>query len=333
MKVKPKANPEKLKFFLDFVKEVICKNDEAIVDWVLSYFAHVVQSPWELERSSIVLFGPEGIGKSFFVKTIGLLLEGYYLSTDKADSVVGNFNSILVDKLLINLNEAVFSGSSKENEAIKAKITEETLTINRKMLPEETVNNYARVIITTNQEVPVRAHEGNRRYLILGVSDKYKGDTTYWKVYKRQMDDPEFAPALMAYLGDYDYSKVALDLPPMTADKAEVIKAGYIGAEAFMLEMVETGFIPGTGKQFDCSEKSYRGEAGVSKRAIYDAYFETSSKWGRSVPWNNVRFWKKFREWFPSMEETKPSGEGRMVVLIHQKMKEDFARLGIGTLA
>ncbi|WP_171175891.1 hypothetical protein [Ruegeria sp. HKCCA4633] len=80
--VEPKS--EDASRFLSFVREVICSSDEQAYQYLMSYFAHMVQRPRELPGTAIVLLGSQGVGKGFFMQQMGALVTNHYVQITQA---------------------------------------------------------------------------------------------------------------------------------------------------------------------------------------------------------------------------------------------------------
>lgn len=168
--------------FLDFVRDVICGGRADAFEYVLKWQAHMLQRPWELPETALILAGPEGLGKGQFVATLTEIvgLPNTYIATH-AGQVGGNFNSHLEGRILVNANEAAWAGRRDEFNALKALITDPLISFEAKGIPARTGNNFARVIMTTNEGWAVPADAGSRRFVVLDVSAARKGDFEFFE--------------------------------------------------------------------------------------------------------------------------------------------------------
>jgi len=143
-------------------------------EYVLNWFAHLVQYPQKLPDTALVFISEEGIGKDMFAEllenTIG---EKYFGSTEKLDQVCGKFNSILGGKLLMVLNETNPVESSQRIENIKAMITAKKLEIEEKYKTPIKCRNFCRFVFFSNRPFAFPTEEGSRRPKIMMGSNKY----------------------------------------------------------------------------------------------------------------------------------------------------------------
>lgn len=219
-KVKPsrkesKAAHESLETFKEHSLENICNSNEEHYKWLMGYFAHLVQRPWEKPLVSLVFRGRKGVGKNAVVDRIGHLLGCHYLSVARRRYLMGNFNSYLENCLVISLNEAFWSGDKEANGILKDLITESHHVIERKGQEPYRVENLTRVFILGNEDWVVPATEEERRFGVFDVGEKRMQDWAYFKKMKQGMMDGGHA-LLLQFLMDYDISEVNVDIAPIT---------------------------------------------------------------------------------------------------------------------
>lgn len=170
-----KTNPfysSAVDFFFDHIK-FLCDEDEALYNWVLLYFAHMFQFPWEIPRVMLIFYSQkQGTGKSLLlVILIAIIGASHAILTGDLDSVLGKFNGVIEGKLLIGIDE----GKIEKKEylrTLKCLITGETLPVQNKNVNTKMVGSFCRVVSTTNEDVPVRLveEEEDRRTLVIKCS-------------------------------------------------------------------------------------------------------------------------------------------------------------------
>jgi hypothetical protein len=84
---------------------------------------------------------------------------------------------------------------------IKGLITDNSLAINQKGLPQYKIRSYHRFITTTNKEEPLNSTYGDRRNLIIRSSDEKKGDFQYFETIHKYLEDTDVIRTC------YDYFK------------------------------------------------------------------------------------------------------------------------------
>ena len=68
----------------------------------------MVQKPGEKPKVALVFISEQGIGKNIYWERLikNLLGKSYYFQTAKQEKILGRFNSVIKDKLVIILDEA-----------------------------------------------------------------------------------------------------------------------------------------------------------------------------------------------------------------------------------
>lgn len=154
--------------------ESLTNYDKDDYEYVLNYFAHLVQKPETLPDVALILISKEGVGKDllgeFLEKVIG---EKYFGITEKLETLCGKFNSSLAGKLLYIINETNPIENAMRIENIKSMITAKKLEIEEKYKSPIKCSNFCRFIFFSNRVFAFPVEEGSRRPKIINCSDKY----------------------------------------------------------------------------------------------------------------------------------------------------------------
>ena len=202
----PDVVKAKAGLFLSYIKEVLCSfNDESYM-YILKWIANVVHG--KKNDSCLYLKGPEGIGKSTLSDfMIEYLLGRRICVKSKPDTLKSSFNKILCGKLFVVFEELP-TFSDKEWEAVSSSIknyvTGDTAMYSdkyEKAFEAQNINNY---IINTN--VDALKHSEGRRYYILDLSTKRRGDHEFFGKIKKECFNDEVAEALFAFFKEIDVS-------------------------------------------------------------------------------------------------------------------------------
>jgi hypothetical protein len=144
----------------------LVNHEPANINYILNWLANIFQTPGKLTNTAIIIKSNEGVGKNIlfnFLKSI--IGEEYCIGTaDPERDCFGNFNNLLMNKILINLNETKQEDTGKYIELIKSYITENKLQLKLKNKDSLTVNNFIRWIFFTNRELPIKLPKGQRRF-------------------------------------------------------------------------------------------------------------------------------------------------------------------------
>lgn len=193
--------------FLAHTRDNVCRGDAALFSWLIGYFAHMVQRPWEKPLVALVFRGGKGVGKGALISRVAALLGGHALLTSNRRYLVGNFNGHLENLLLFTLDEAFWSGDKQAEGQIKDLITGSEHVIEHKGKEPYTVANVIRIAIIGNEEWLVPASHDERRFAVFDVGDGRKQDRTFFEDMRVGMEGGGYAH-LLRYLLDAPLSDV-----------------------------------------------------------------------------------------------------------------------------
>lgn len=216
--VEPATKEEKcesLKAFLEHAKDNVCQGDENLFRWLIGYFAHLVQRPYEKPLVALVFRGSKGVGKNALVERIGYLLGNHALLASDRRYLTSNFNSHLENCLMLTLDEAFWSGDKESEGNLKSLITGSHHLVERKGKEPYKVDNCTRVIIIGNDDWLVPASEDERRFCVLDVGDGRKRDTKYFESMRKGMEAGGYRH-LLRFLLNYDISDLNFSEAPET---------------------------------------------------------------------------------------------------------------------
>jgi len=159
---------------------ILCDNDANVAEYMELWIAQMIQYP-ALKSNCPILISKEGAGKGTFLELLQRMLghSKYFESTNPARDVWGNFNSIMHETFLVNLNELSKSDTTDSLGKIKGLITDPAMYINIKNVPAFPITSYHRWIITTNKEDPMPTSKDDRRFWIVRSSDELITDKEY----------------------------------------------------------------------------------------------------------------------------------------------------------
>ena len=174
--------------FLEHARKNVCQGDERLYDWLIGYFAHLVQKPWEKPLVALVFRGGKGVGKNALVERIGDLLGSHFLLTSNRRYLIGNFNGHLENCLLFALDEAFWSGDKQAEGTLKDLITGKNHVIEHKGKEPYSVENRTRVAIIGNEDWIVPASHDERRFAVFDVGDGRKQDRVFFQSMRKGLE-------------------------------------------------------------------------------------------------------------------------------------------------
>ncbi|MHC4238095.1 MAG: DUF5906 domain-containing protein, partial [Planctomycetota bacterium] len=266
--------------FINHIKEIWCKNDKIKTDYVLNWFAWCLQKPSTKTKVALVLQSSEGAGKGVIIDKFLKIFGDYYLHITDYTKIIGSFNSSLENRLLCFLDEGVWGGQKQQIGKLKTFISEDTLIINKKNVPEYVTDNRINMIIATNED-----------YVIPAGKTPSGSQTTETKKYFN--DILKINSGAIAY---YFYNRDISNYNPRTIPKSECLQGQQTlnldSTENFILQICKDGFYN------EPDSKKW-----MSKNKVYQMYIKFNEKL-RTHICNQSTFWRKVNKIFPYITET-----------------------------
>lgn len=210
-----KSSHRAVDLFLEHALNNVCGGDSEAYKWLIGYFAHLIQRPYEKPLVALVLTGLKGTGKNALIERVGYLLGDHFMVADDERYLIGNFNSHFESNLFFVLDEASWAGDKRAEGKLKGLITGSKHTIERKGSEPYTVDNLTRVAIIGNEKWLVPASQDERRFAVFRVGEGRKQDTKFFNDMRVSMEQGGYA-CLLRFLLDYDISSIDLNTAPHT---------------------------------------------------------------------------------------------------------------------
>lgn len=182
------------KAYVELIREVICGNfterdKDKLLRYILYWMADAISNPTKRTGTAIALKSGQGTGKSFFVKTFGELFGNYFTHIQDSKRLEQNFNWYMKDNLLLYSDEAFFAGDKKQAGLMKGLITEGTRMLESKYVNAVEVNNFTRLILSSNDEWIIPSDLDDRRWMVIEVSGKHQNDRPYFSAVREEWDN------------------------------------------------------------------------------------------------------------------------------------------------
>ena len=199
-KLKNNDENEDISIFLNHMR-ILTGKEEKSYEYLLNYLAHMVQKPGELVGTSLVFRSEQGVGKNVFFENFGKYILGSdnVLQTPEVDKVIGRF-SMSNRKILIIMDEANGKDNFSSNDKLKNFITAETNLWERKGVDGITLKNFARLILFSNNNTPIKIEMSDRRFVVYECSNDYRNNIEYFKSLIKAFKNEKKIKALYDYL-------------------------------------------------------------------------------------------------------------------------------------
>jgi Family of unknown function (DUF5906) len=251
---------------LDHLKENVCSGSEDLYTWLVAWFAALVQRPREKYGTAVALIGPQGTGKTLPGQSFGRLFGPHYHLVADPRFVVGRFNSHLAGTLLLQADEGFWAGDRTAEGKLKDLITGARHQIEFKGREPITVDNYVRLLVTSNQEWVVPAAMDQRRFAVLDVSSARANDHDYFAQIIAELEAGGYG-ALLHHLQTRDLTGINLRVPPPTSALLRQKTQSANPEEAWWLDVLHEGALPADG-----------GSGVAPCKALYTDYTEHAER-------------------------------------------------------
>lgn len=285
----PKIATDSLEMFKEHALQNICDNDAELCKWLMGYFAHLIQKPFEKPLTALVFKGRKGTGKNALVERVGRLIAPNFIVTADKRYLVSNFNSFLENNLLLVLDEAFWSGDKQAEGITKNLITGAKHMIEHKGDEPYQVPNLTRVVIIGNEEWLVPATQDERRFAVFNVGDGRRKDNKFFENMRVGMEQGGYS-LLLTYLKNFDLTGIDINTAPSTEGLLEQKHASLDPVSQWWLECLLDGKIIH-------SDFGHDWPSVLETRSIYDAYLRYARE--RKVSgWitNNAQFGRHLRK-------------------------------------
>ena len=229
----------------------LANNDPAMRDYLWKYTCKMVQKPAVLAKVVILFKGLEGGGKdSYFQALENILGQRYYSTVDTMESMFGNFNSVVEDKVLLSINEMTGKNGLDFAERIKQQATNQKNVINCKFQKPITQTNSIHLFVNSNHDAPVNISTTDRRYvvcktsndLVVKTNDKSKRDQNikFWNQFYDDITDINWQKSLYSRFMNEDISKFQAHIDAPKTTELEMMKSKNINpVDQYIKELID----------------------------------------------------------------------------------------------
>lgn len=207
--------------------------------WMIQWLAHMIQRPCEKVMSALVLFGPQGTGKSLLTEMLMAVVGASNCATIGNKELGSDFTGWAANKLLIIAEEVSGLDPKHDGARLKGFITLPEVTINEKYVRAYSLPNLARFIFCSNTRVPVFLDPDDRRYAICKTLVANKIPSTIGTAIKKWTIEEGGAGNVRYYLEHVNLAGFdPAHRPPLSEDKLEVIENSRTSLQSWAKELM-----------------------------------------------------------------------------------------------
>jgi hypothetical protein len=183
------------------------KNAE-MFEYMLKWYALAVQKPHVIPGVALVLIntlqgtGKDTVGWFFGSKVVG---NEHYANIKNVETELFDSHSTAFDRtLFMKMEEVNGSLNRKFSDMLKSMITAPTATINPKGTKKYEIAAFPHIVMTTNNAVPVKVEQGDRRFCISYTAADYVGQSDFWTETYRMFELEGAGNAVFRFLSQMD---------------------------------------------------------------------------------------------------------------------------------
>jgi len=286
---------KKYSVFRDHLFTNICESNKPLFDWFFGWCAHIYQRPRERLGTAIVLRGGEGWGKSKVGEVIGSLAPSHYFPVDDPRYLTGQFNAHMASCLLLQIDEGFWAGDKAAEGRLKGLITAPKQMIEAKGVDPIRLDNYVRLLFSSNEDWVVPVGLDGRRFCVLDVSDRVARNAQYFGEMERQLADGG-REALLADLLSFDLNSINLRDVPKTGALLEQKLRSMDPQTSWWFERLSEG---------SATRRAAQWNRHVPVDTLFRDYLHTSDQIGVKRKAEKTAFGMKMHKLVPGLKITK----------------------------
>lgn len=206
-------------------------------EYILDFFAHMVQKPREKIRHALIIIGGQGTGKSILNIAMRHILGSHNVSLPSNENLSDRNTKWAKHAQLCWIDEVEQADKKGFMNKIKPYISEDYIEIREMYKDSYTIKNYMNFVATTNSVHPLLLAEDDRRFMIVESPAKPKDKDYYIKLVKYF---EESANEILWLLQNRDIEKFYPGArPPLTDIKKEMIQNSKPELQALIEELME----------------------------------------------------------------------------------------------
>lgn len=272
------------------IKNVWCSGNETYYEYVMDWFAWVLQKPERKIGVMMCVKSRQGTGKGIVLSVMDQIMNGSrqngpYAQMSNVDSILGQWSYGIEGKTLVNFDEAYWGGNKKLEGQVKNLITEPNQEIRKKHQAPYFIKNTTAFITTTNNEYFAGITADDRRNFCLEADSDFVDDLpdkiAYFETITRteQGDDPH--PDVVQDFAHILYNRDITGFKPSLFEKTalaqEQIQQGWNSVLKWWHRVLETGIVRKETAYDGCSwedmpGKEEQGCKGITKDWMYESY-------------------------------------------------------------
>jgi hypothetical protein len=295
--------------FLDHLRVVICNGDDRLYEYVIQWLANSIQRPEDKPGTAITMQSDQGAGKGMVATYLSPIYGDSFGQLSSSDMLLGRFNKWLAGKILVFADEAKWTG--RNNDRLKALITEQRIMVEQKFVDPISIDNYVRFIFATNHALSTPAEVTDRRFVVLKTSNSQIGNTQYWNALVSEREERRGPAALLHYLQNVKLN-LNLRTTPKTESLAEQKLMNLDDVGSFWREMLMA-------KEHHCDSAVFKFGSVVQPSVLHACYLAYAKRNQIRQPVSLDSLAIRLREYLPKLARRKSRADDRYEIGVTDK--------------
>ena len=218
------------------------RNDDCY-EYMMNWFARMVQEPNDVCHVAPVLHGGHGIGKGILGLYVLAMFGGHGLHLRDINQLLGRYNIHLQDCIYLFADELIWTGDKHLEGILRGLITERRLPVEEKYKNLYETLNCVHPMFSSNNDKVIPVATDDRRFLFLEVPDTHKGDTEYWVKLDAELRGHGPAAMLGELLWDRNITFFDPRQYPDTAAGRRQKRLSLKSVRQFIMAVLERGYV------------------------------------------------------------------------------------------
>ena len=225
---------------INHIREVLADSNEDIFDYIVSYFAHIIQTPHEKTKIFMMFVSElQQVGKNIFLTFLQRFVFGskYAMERTGLDSMLDDKNGDFENCILCIVNEISIK-SYQDYNLIKDRITSPTRRLRKLYFDAIEIADHTNYVGTSNDMFKsIRVERGDARTAVFEINPKYKNNYKYFDKILECFNE-EAGQIFYRYLFHYKITRQLRDIPN-TRIRSSMIDSNTNSLEEFLSELKE----------------------------------------------------------------------------------------------
>jgi len=216
------------------------------------WLAWQIKYPLSRLPTSIIFQGEHGTGKTKFCNLVLKNIFAKNFTEIGQTDINDDYNDFILGKQLIVANEVIHSDNKfLVPDKLKNFVTDEFLSIKKKFKDTFYARNYSQWIFVSNNQVPLKIEQGDRRYTVFKSKKLMDGEELITNLLDNL--DSELA-GYLNYLFGLEVNFLEVGKPLHNKEKQDVIEASWNSIDEFYNTAKEVGGFDVLNKQYETEE-------------------------------------------------------------------------------